>query len=244
MSIIKRFHYRAKILTIIGLFTLNSSCIDNGKRAQDEVKIVERIGAEVALYKFHFKYGATRMNEVITAAEELLEAVRNPENELTEEQVELKIHKLTLLWLAATPTTEYNTLARSGEISLVTSERLRRKFKEMNNDQEKLLQFEELQINYMNNQLRPFLNQRIDRTIYYSSQNYNATEPVRSPSPFSNSAKDLLEDQEFANLLVDVLFFTERVMLPYNRLNTLMADIEKIIKEDYPTVSIEPYGPQ
>lgn len=208
-----------------------------------ELAAVARIRADVALYEFHYKLGASRMREVISASEELLSAIHNPENELTEDQVALNVHKLTWLWLAAIPTSEYVSMVNSGEISLVSSDRLRRKFKEMNNDLEKLLQFEELQISYVNQELRPFLNKRIDKTVYYTSQNFNTSGPERVPSPFENPVLELLKDREFANLLVDLLFFTERIMLPYDRLNTIMADMNTIINEDYPSVLPETYGP-
>jgi hypothetical protein len=113
----------------------------------------------------------------------------------------------------------------------------------MNFDQEKLLQFEALQINYVNQELRPYLNKRIDRTTLKTRQNFDALETKKVPSPFNNSPKDLLQDREFANLLVDLLFFTKRIMLPYNRLNKIMADMEVIIAEDYPDVVIKEYKP-
>jgi hypothetical protein len=230
------------LILIMGIL-LFYSCSEIQQNTNEENNVVERIGADVAFYKFHFEYGATRMGQVIAAAEELLEAIQNPEITLTEEQIELNVHKLTWLWLAATPTTEYNALTNSGEIRLVTSERLRRKFKEMNFDQEKLLQFEALQINYVNQELRPYLNKRIDRTTLKTRQNFDALETKKVPSPFNNSPKDLLQDREFANLLVDLLFFTKRIMLPYNRLNKIMADMEVIIAEDYPDVVLKEYKP-
>ena len=219
------------------------SCSNQQQGTKKEEQIVQRIAGDVALYQFHFKFGATRMTKVITAAKELLEAIRNPNVTLTENEIELKVHTLTYLWLAAIPTTEYVALVNSGEIGLVSSQTLLRKFKEMNNDLEKLLQFEELQINYINQELRPFLNKHTDNTIYYTSQNFNTKGPERLSSLFKSSAKELLNNREFANLLVDVLFFTERIMLPYNRLNTIMSDMDKIIAEEYPNVEKERYGP-
>lgn len=65
----------------------------------------------------------------------------------------------------------------------------------MNNDLEKLLQFEELQINYINQELRPFLNSHTDNTIYYTSQNYNTKGPERLLSPFKSSEKELLNNR-------------------------------------------------
>ncbi len=235
-----------RILNFIILLTtalLINSCSENQKNGSQEKKIVERIATEVSVYKFHYKYGTQRMGQVIEAAEELLEVIQNPEINLTEEQIELDIHKLTWLWLAATPTTEYISLTNSGEITNVTSENLRRKFKEMNLDQEKLLQFEELQINYVDQELRPYLNKRIDKTTLKTRQNFDALETTKVSSPFKNSPKELLKDREFANLLVDLLFFTKRIMLPYNRLNKITADMEKIIMKDYPDVELTEYNP-
>lgn len=232
-----------KLFTILLTTLLIFACNNQQHDSKKEEQIVQRIAGDVALYQFHFKFGATRMTKVITAAQELLEAIRNPDVTLTETEIELKVHTLTNLWLAAIPTTEYVALVNSGEISLVSSQTLLRKFKEMNNDLEKLLQFEELQINYINQELRPFLNKHTDNTIYYTSQNFNTKGPKRLSSRFKSSAKELLNNREFANLLVDVLFFTERVMLPYNRLNTIMTDMDKIIAEEYPKVEKERYGP-
>lgn len=220
-----------------------NSCSQSKLKINKEKKIIERIVNEVAFYKFHFKYGTKRMGEVIVAAEELLEAIQNPEIKLNEEQIELNIHKLTWLWLAATPTTEYIALTNSGEISLITSENLRQKLREMNFDQEKLLQFEALQINYVNQELRPYLNKRIDRTKLKTRQNFDSQETIRVLSPFNNSPKDLLKEREFANLLGDLLFFTKRIMLPYNRLNKITIDMEKIIAKDYPDVELKEYNP-
>lgn len=235
-----RFILNIILLTTILFF---NSCKENQQNFDKEKLIIERIQADVALYKFHFKFGATRMGEVIKAAEALLEAIENPEIKLTEEQIELNVHKLTWLWLAATPTTEYNALTNSGEIRLVTSEKLRRKFREMNLDQEKLMQFEELQISYVNHELRPYLNSHTDKTTLRTRQNFDALETIKVSSPFRSSPKELMKDREFANLLVDLLFFTKRIMLPYNRMNKIMAEMEKIIATDYPDVELKEYKP-
>lgn len=234
--------YNLIVILLVSLLLFNS-CTPKQQNSDKEKLIVERIQADVALYKFHFKYGAKRMGEVIKAAETLLGAIENQDNELTDDQIELNVHKLTWLWMAATPTTEYNALTSSGEISLLSSEKLIRKFKEMNFDQEKLMQFEELQISYVNQELRPYLNKNIDKTTLKTRQNFDALETVKVSSPFINSPKELLNDREFANLLVDLLFFTKRVMLPYNRLNKVMASMEKIITEDYPEVELKEHKP-
>jgi hypothetical protein len=75
---------------LLGTILFFNSCSENQQNADKEKLIVERIEGDVALYKFHFKYGATRMGEVIKAAEKLLEAIENPEIKLTEEMSSLR----------------------------------------------------------------------------------------------------------------------------------------------------------
>jgi len=241
-----RMDFIQRILTVLSFIVIVfsiGSCTHKQQKAEKELNVVERIGEDVSLYEFHHKYGTKRMGDVISAAEKLLEAIRNPEVELTEDELEFNLHKLTWLWLSATPTTEYVALTNSCEISLVSSEELRRKFKEMNIDQEKLKQFEEIQVSYVNQNLRPFLNRHIDRTTIDTYQKADSLITTRFPSPFEYSSSDLLENREFANILTDLLFFTKRIMLPYKRIAVVMSEMEEIIAKDYPKVKIEPYEP-
>jgi len=56
------------VLNFIILLTtvlLINSCSENHHSQNKEKNIVERIGIEVAVYKFHYKHGAKRMGEVI-----------------------------------------------------------------------------------------------------------------------------------------------------------------------------------
>jgi hypothetical protein len=234
---------KLSIFTLIIIAFAIGSCTQNAKRAEKELLLVERIGADIALYNFHFEYGTSRMGEVISSGELLLKAISEPEIQLTDEEIELHVHKLTWLWQAATTTSAYVSAMNSGEISLLTSERLRRKFKEMNENQERLKHFEAVQVSYVNQELRPFLNKEIDKTTLVTNQNFHSFGTNRVSSPFNNSPGDLLKSREFANIVVDVLFFTERIMLPYNRLKIVMTDMEEIISKDYPKARMEPYKP-
>ena len=110
-------------------------------------------------------------------------------------------------------------------------------------DQEKLKQFEEMQVSYVNQELRPFLNSRIDRTTLDTYQKADSLITTRFPSPFENSPRGLLENREFANILTDLLFFTKRITLPYRRMAVVMNEMEEIISKDYPNIKIEKYDP-
>lgn len=239
----KYLHNKKLAIFTLIIICFASSCTQNERSSEKEHLLVERIGVDIALYQFHYKYGTSRMGEVIKSGNLLLKAMRDPEVQMTNEEIELNVHKLTQLWQAATLTTAYVSAMNSGELSLLTSERLRRKFKEMNANQERLKHFEAVQVDYVNRELRPFLNKNIDRTNLVTNQRFDSFETTKLPSPFKYNPSELLKNREFANIVVDVLFFTERIMLPYNRLKILMNEIEEIIAEDYPDVKIEPYQP-
>jgi hypothetical protein len=231
------------IVTLISIGFLMNTCSQSAKHSEMELNIVGRIGEDISLYRFHLSYSQERMAEVISAAEYLLEAIRNPEIQLSDQEIEISLNKLTWLWLAATPTTEYVALMNTGELALISSEELRRKFKLLNVDQERLKQFEELQVSYVNQELRPFLNKHVDRTTI--DMNFKRGELITDhfPSPFESSPADLLKNREFANILTDVLFFTRRINLPSRRIEIVMNEMEEIIAKDYPEAEHEAFKP-
>jgi len=229
----------AQIFVLLMISLLFNSSVATGKNKVKELNVIERIGEDISLYRFHIEHGKKTMEQVISSAEFLLGAIRNPGIQLSDEEIEANVHKLTYLWLSGTPTTEYVALINTGEIKLISSEELRRKFKLMALEQEKLKQFEEMQVSCINLELRPFLNKHMDRTTVETDRRTKAL--VRYPSPFESSPSDLLQIREFANILTDVLFFTKRIMYPYHRIEIVMNQMEKIIKEEYPEVQFKPH---
>jgi len=230
---------RLTIMIFILIITslLMNSCSQNRNNREKELNIIEKINDDISLYRFHIEHGKKSMEEVISSAQNLLDAIRDPEIQLSDEEIEENVHKLTYLWLTATPTTEYVALMNTGEIKLISSDELRRKFKLMLLEQEKLKQFEEMQVSCLNQELRPFLNKHIDRTTVETDRKTNAL--VRYPSPFESSPGDLLNNREFANILTDVLYFTKRIMYPYHRIEIVMNEMEEIIKKQYPEAKYE-----
>jgi hypothetical protein len=62
-------------------------------------------------------------------------------------------------------------------------------------------------------------------------------------SKFRNSYSELLEYREFANLLVDLGFFTGRVLVTYGRINRHIAPIDSLIQSKYPDIIAKAYTP-
>jgi len=178
------------------------------------------------------------MKEVIAAAEQLLSAIRDPKVQLSKKEIDFDLHKLTWIWLSATPTTKYVALNSSGDFSYISSMPLRNKFSQFGADQEKLLQFEAIQARFVDQQLRPFLNQKMDRTTIDSYQSGRNMDTQQYPSPFTNTNYELLQNREFANLLIDLLFFTKRLFLPYDRMEDRTTEIRELIKKEYPSIEL------
>jgi len=229
-------------ICILFAFSINTYT-QNKLNAKKELHVVQGIATELEYYKFLQEAGSERMNEVIGAAERLLNAIRNPKLQPSKDEIDLDLHKLTWLFLSATPTTKYVALNASGDFSLISSVSLRNKFAHLNADQEKLLQFEAIQVRYVDQQLRPFLNRSMDRTTIDTYQKADSLFTTLHPSPFTTSHDDLLRNREFANILVDLLFCTKRIMLPYKRIAIDIKEMEEIIANEYPSIIIEPYKP-
>ncbi len=235
-----KYRINAVVLTLIGFiwilfaFSINTY-FQHRENAKKELRVIQEIKAEIEYYEFLIDRGGERMKTVIGAAERLLKAIRDPEFQLSKEEIELDLHKLTWLWLSATPTTKYVALNASGEFSLISSMTLRNELSSFNADQEKLLQFEAIQVRFVDTQLRPFLNRNMDRTTIDSYQEGASLITKRYPSPFTDSSERLLKNREFANLLLDLLFCTKRIMLPYSRMFGTTGAIKEIIAKEYPS---------
>lgn len=212
-------------------------------QAKKEIRIIGDISEEIQYYKFLSVLGGERMNEVIAAAERLLDEIRSSERKLTREEIDLDLHKLTWLFMSVTPTTIYDGISASGDFGIISSDLLRKKLTDLKANQEKLMQFEAIQVRYVDLQLRPFLNRSVDRTNIDTFQKVDSLVTKYYHSPFKTSYDKLLSDREFANLLIDLIFHTKRLFLPGNRMKKDLEQIESIIREEYPSVTIKPYNP-
>ncbi len=241
------------IAFVLGILMIGFVCIlfgfqisnwnNDRLNTKKEMRIIKDISEEIQYYKFISGLGSARMAKVVVAAEQLLDEIRNPGQQLTHEEIDLDVHMLTWLWKSVTPTTIYDGISASGEIGVISSDLLRKKLTDLKANQEKLMQFEDIQVRYVDLQLRPFLNQRIDRTNIDTFQKVDSLITKHYDTPFINSYDDLLRDREFANILVDLIFHTKRLFLPGNRMKKDLNQIESIIREEYPSVKIKLYEP-
>ncbi len=211
-----------------------------------EIFAVQEIAVEIEYYKFIQESGSKKMNDVIDATDRLLNTIRNSKNKYSDAEIELDLHKITWLFLAGTPTTKYTTLDASGNFEYISSSNLRHSLLQYHADVEKLVQFEEIQVRYVDLVLRPFLNKNMDRISMEANTfvpNLDSVVIKRYPSPFTYNINDLINNREFANILVDLKFHTRRLMFPYNRIGKGINHLQDLITKDYPSVSLKSYEP-
>ena len=152
------------------------------------------------------------------------------------------LHKLTWVWVSGRNTTIYDVLSGSGDFDNISSSILRKKLADLKANQENLLHFEVVQNRFVDQQLRPFLNRAVDRTTMRSKFESGEMITTAHASKFPNSYSELLESREFANLLVDLSFFTGRVRT-YGRIDSDIAEIDSLIHAKYPDMMAKAYTP-
>jgi hypothetical protein len=190
----------------------------NRQNAKEELRILQDLANEIQFNRFLQKEGSKRMETVHTAAEHLLLWINHPEDRPEEEKIALEVHKLTWNWMSRRSSSMYETLNSSGDFDLISSHELRKRLFELKTNQEILFEFEVLQFNFVDSQLRPFLNRSVDRTAIRSVYVSSDLQTSYHPSPFTTSYEDLLLNREFANILTDLIYMTKRVTEAYGRI--------------------------
>jgi hypothetical protein len=233
------------VLVVIGILLALQIDTWNQERinAREERRIFQDLMEELKYNDFLVENGMKTMAEVITAAEGLLVQVNEPSTPFREEFFNEEIDKLTRVWVSGRPTTLYDVLSGSGDFNLISSPVLRKKLADLKRNQETLIKFEDMQNRYVDDQLRPFLNRHMDRTTIRSGHSASVLITSRHSSVFPANDKALIENREFANLLTDLIFFTERIMENYKRVEQDIAEIDSLLFDKYPDLKPKVFIP-
>lgn len=233
------------ILVVIGiLIALQINTWNQGRiNAKEERRIFMDLAEELEFNKFLLGYGRNTIGEVVMEAERLLTLMDNTGAPFNEEDFNHAVNKLTRVWASGRPTTMYDVLSGSGDYNLITSLVLRKKLTDLKTNQELLLQYEALQNRFVDDQLRPFLNKNVDRTKVRSRMESAELITTLHRSIFPPSKGELLHNREFANLLIDLLFFTKRIMGSYARIEKDVDQIDSLIVSKYPDIQAKRYVP-
>ncbi len=211
--------------------------------AKEERRILQDLSEELRFNIFLKEKGSKVMKAVVDAANRLLMVINDQAEQRDTAQIGMYIHKLTWVWVSGRNTTIYDVLSGSGDFDNISSPILRKKLADLKANQENILQFEVVQNQFVDQHLRPFLNRTVDRTRIRSIFESAEMITTKHTSKFPNSYSELLESREFANLLVDLDFFTRRLLDTYERIDQDIVQIDSLIQAKYPDIKATSYTP-
>ncbi len=209
--------------------------------SMEEERILQGISQKLEFNRFQHSIGSSRYEEVIKAAERLLLRTMTDEATPSTEEMAGDLHAITKRFLmgANNATHIYDELIGSGQLGLISSHALRESITTLKTNLQLLASYEVLQTRFVDTQLIPYLNRHADRLAIYNigtksdsgwyDELLNRHGLVNNQTDNDPSFHFLLEDQEFTNLLVELVQKT-RVLLPiYERLENRLIEINVLI---------------
>lgn len=214
----------------------------NQKRLDDikEKNMLSAIYEEMRQLDFFQENAFESYSQVMQSAEAILIVINDPSLPLNKKLLDENLNMISnRRWLtgASNVTNIYDLLIGSGQWELLSSKELRGNLKMLNSHLEFLLAFEELQANFVDNQLSPFLNQYIDR-ISISPKHFELSASLLD-NRFETSYSELLDSQGFSNLLVELKRHTYVLVNTYRRIGHQIAAIDSITIAGNPSIKIQ-----
>ncbi|MBT8219511.1 MAG: hypothetical protein KJP00_06790 [Bacteroidia bacterium] len=213
----------------------------NRLNALEENRLIGGIRDKIDVNRFQFGLGMATNMAVIAAAEKLLERTQKDATSLSNSQIEIHLHNLTKRFLLgkSNATHIYDELIGSGQLGLLRSQELQKAITALKLQMQLLESYEDLQNNFVDRELSPFLNRHTDRVKIYLEGSQHDTlfletrnilvDPDFKIRPQSGSYDALFEDTQFSNLLLELLRHTKRLVPIYERINEPMSRIEDLV---------------
>lgn len=233
------------VLLVIGiLFALQINTWNQERiNSREEERIFQDLAEELEYNDFLTQHGINTMDEVVSASERILTLINNEELPFSDDSFNLDLAKLTMVWVSGRPTTLYDVLSASGDFKLISNPVLRKKLADLKRNQESLIRFEDIQYRFADEQLRPFLNKNFDRTTIRARFKSADLVTTEHSSAFEPNTEGLIQNREFANLLTDLIFFSDRIKTNYLRIEYDNYQIDSLIHLKYPELAVKNYTP-
>ena len=221
------------ILLALQVNSWNQKRLDSIK----EKKLLSTVYEQMRQLDFFQEGGYAQYSDVMLSAKDILAAINDPSLPLNKEQLDEDLNMISnIRWLtgASNVTNIYDLLIGSGQWELLSSKELRTTLKTLNSHLEFLLTFEELQSNFVDNHLSPFLNDHIDR-ISISPERFEL-DPSLKNNRFETSYEELLESQKFSNLLVELIRHTIVLVKTLERMGKQISVIDSCAIAGNPSI--------
>ena len=130
----------------------------------------------------------------------------------------------------------YDVLKSSDQLELITSRELRNELSTLDSQLGTMIAFERLQNEFMDTQLKPYVNKFIDRSrLSYKMVGYDINiDTSQFDKRFDSDYQALNGQREFSNLLVDLMIHTNEIIDLYKLIKQSTNIIDSILVEEMP----------
>ena len=231
------------LLVVIGILIalqINNWNKNNSNRAEEKISL-HAISEKMKFNQFQYEIGLKRNKRVILGAEELLTLASDPTTKMSNSRIEQNLNTLNKRFLMgkSNATSIYDELVGAGQFSNISSQELRNQLTKLKANMQLLESYENLQIQFVDNHLSPFLNTQIDKvavgitgskadSTFYDKKiqiNYSAFNKLTK----EQSYEELLRSREFSNLLLELMKHTKTLLPIYDRIGGNISIIDSIV---------------
>ncbi len=233
------------LLVVVGI--LIALKINNWNQFQqdrdEEKRIYTSISDEIGALSWQAERGQQTYKNVVDAAENILFIINDPSAKISEDSLNQLFSIITSRWMFGVSNYNniYDALSASGELKFIQSDQLRTDLMQMDRQIELLSAYEKIQMNFLNDQFYPILNQQVDgvkiyekrseylvRSFGFDPAEYNlSSEKGKIPtSPLKN-----FRNKEFSNLLVNHIRNSAALVPIYERIKNSLSKIEEVKNE-------------
>ena len=224
------------ILVALSINNWNQERLDRKK----EQMLLMLVYVEIGDYHWLQQRGTKFQNEVTDASERLLADMKNTSNRRNQELINRDLHTIySIRWFAGagTSTNVYDLLINGGNFGLLSSRELQNELSDLKENFGYTYNYNMLQANFIDNQLSPFLNDRIDR-VSLSTTDLRIDSSLYD-SPFETSYNELFTNRKFSNLIAELIQHTTPIKQAYNRIRGIMHRIDSLVLEENPALKDE-----
>ncbi len=225
------------VLVVIGI--LIALQINNWNQnlvnTQIEAELLHAISDKMKLNKRQHSMGSNRYKSVVEAAEELLAASNSPARKIPQNKLDEYYSTLSKRFLMgkSNATMIYDEMIGSGQLILLKSATLRSELTALKANMQLLAAYEDEHLNFVDNQLSPYLNANIDLLQAYQNAKRDSYDTVLALKfdhiPLKPlSVNKVLTEIKFSNLMVELIMHSKTLMPIYSRINQNITIIDSI----------------
>ena len=209
----------------------------------EEQEILKAISKDMKRVHAYCMVCSSSHQNILDASKRLLNVVHSNTYPVSEQAIKTDISLLFGRCFVGEGLKEniYDVLMGSDQLELLSSKELRDELGSLDSWVGTLIPYDQLQAEFVDAQLKPFVNKYADRTeMSIISPSWNARiDTSRFETRFTSSYRELLKGREFANLLVDLIFHTKGVTGMYVFIENSLGVIDSILLLEMPSLEEE-----